>query len=78
MATLSSTRPGYVLLALGFVSVLLARPIGSGFFHGFFEGAGIALIILGVFFLGRALWWGRKDPDEGALWLPSEDDKACR
>ncbi|MBM6546179.1 hypothetical protein JNO54_08500 [Janibacter sp. YIM B02568] len=78
MANLSSTRPGYVMLALGLVSVLLARPIGSGFFHGFFEGAGLALIILGVFFLARALRWSSKEPDEGALWLPSEDDKAGR
>lgn len=39
---------------------------------------GVVVVVLGVFFLGRALWWGRKDPDEGALWLPSEDDKAGR
>lgn len=68
---------GLVCVLLGFVTMLLSTLWDGGFMHGFFQGATIALMVLGAFFIGSALWWRPKDAvDEGESWLPSRDGAA--
>lgn len=67
---------GMPVILLGFVCYALSEVFDSGFVHGLFQGATIALMILGAFLLGAGLWHSRQDQqslDEGAHWLPSRD-----
>ncbi len=74
-STSSSARAalrGMPPILLGIALYLVGRPF-DGFVGGFFDGAAIALEILGAYILGHALW--SRDPDDRrAWWLPSTGD----
>ncbi len=83
MATKRSTAPavlssGYVFVLLGLLTFVCSRLVDSGFFHGFFQGATVALMVFGAYLLGRRYWWAREDPDDGGMWLPSENGRDAR
>lgn len=64
------------VILIGFVCYLMAEKIGGGFLGGFFQGATIALMILGAYLAGSAIWPRRKRAaqlDAGGEWLPSRD-----
>lgn len=68
---------GVPVVLLGFVTFWLSRVFDEGFVHGLFQGATIALMVLGAFLVGAGMWHSRQDQqslDEGAHWLPSRDN----
>ncbi len=68
------TSAGLAAIMVGFVTLLLSRQIDGGFWHGFFQGATVALMVLGAFFVGSGIWPRRRaDGDEQEHWLPSRD-----
>lgn len=58
------------LILLGIALTLVALPL-DGLARGFGQGAGIALILLGVLTLSARL---RKRNDDDGMWLPSRDE----
>ncbi|WP_149814468.1 hypothetical protein [Serinicoccus marinus] len=75
MRTFRMTSGVAVILA-GFVSYYVSRQIDGGFWHGFFQGATLALMILGAFLVGSGRWPGRRrDGGEEQHWLPSRDGR---
>lgn len=67
---------GMPVILLGFVCYALSGVFERGFVHGLFQGATIALMVLGAYLVGAGLWHSRTDEaalDEGAHWLPSRD-----
>jgi len=73
LATARST--GTLFVVLGALSWLLSRG-RDGFDKGLFQGASIALMVLGAYVLGTATFGRGKDdeqlPDD--QWLPSRDE----
>lgn len=77
-----ATSHGTTLVLVGIVLTLLGRGL-DGFLRGFLEGAGIALLLLGVWVLSpvaRRRLRGGTDADRGGSqgrgggwWLPSRD-----
>ncbi|WP_114201382.1 hypothetical protein [Janibacter anophelis] len=65
-----------VLVGLGAVALVVGVGI-DGFFGGMLQGAGLALVLLGVYGLGmRHRADGRADRGETPeSWLPSRDDR---
>lgn len=59
-----------VLIVLGIALTMAALPL-DGLARGFGQGAGVALILLGVLTLSARL---RKRKDEDGMWLPSRDE----
>lgn len=67
---------GLIAILLGFGCYVLGSAFDDGFFHGFFQGTTIALMISGAYLLGAALWRSPKSEGQlqsGAHWLPSRD-----
>jgi|GEM_PF-1093864 len=69
---------GWVAIVLGFVTFWLSRVVDSGFVHGFFQGATLALMISGAYLFGAALWHRRSrgQTEDDQHWLPSRDGAA--
>ncbi|KGN32245.1 hypothetical protein N802_17940 [Knoellia sinensis KCTC 19936] len=74
---------GTLCVVLGFAAFLLSRG-RDGFDKGLFQGATVALMVLGAYLLGSAMWARRETPDPDSeherpgdddLWLPSRDDR---
>lgn len=75
-----STRlaAGIPAILLGFVTYILSNAFDSGFIHGLFQGATIALMVMGAYVLGAGTWFSRKNDEElryGGHWLPSRDGR---
>lgn len=72
---LTSAMP---IILLGLLCYALSSAFEGGFLRGFFQGATIALMILGAYLAGAGLWFSRTD-DEGSgearHWLPSRDGR---
>ena len=64
LISLSMILPGIGLALLG--------THFDGFVQGLCQGAGVALILLGVYLLGAH--WRRPREDDGTMWLPSRDE----
>ena len=60
-----------VIIALGIGSAFLSRVWDVSFVRGFFQGAAVALIIMGIYLLVRTVM-GRGDAEAG-MWRPSQD-----
>lgn len=66
-------RSGSLCVALGFVALLLSRG-RDGFDKGLFQGACVALMVLGAYLLGSATFRkGAQDELGDDAWLPSRD-----
>ncbi|KRE39196.1 hypothetical protein ASG73_02315 [Janibacter sp. Soil728] len=65
-----------VMLALGVVALMTGVGI-DGFFGGMLQGAGLALVLLGVYGLGMRHRSDRSASrgEEPEAWLPSRDDQ---
>lgn len=80
MPAASANSGAALTILLGILSVLLARG-RDGFDKGLFLGAGIALMLMGVYVLSariRAAKDTAEDSttrDESSTWLPSRDQK---
>lgn len=62
---------GLGLVLAGLVTFMLSRVVDSGFVHGMFQGATVALMVLGAYALGRGMRSGRGTG--GGLWRPSDE-----
>ena len=66
---------GMLCVLLGFVSFLLSRG-RDGFDKGFFQGACVALMVLGAYLLGSATFRKGTTKELGDdAWLPSRDER---
>ena len=66
------------IILLGFLCYVSSNAFEGGFLRGFFQGATVALMILGAYLVGAGLWFSRADHDDagGARhWLPSRDGR---
>lgn len=63
------------LFLFGLLAYAGSRWIERGFFHGFFQGATIALMVLAAYLFGRVLFASPDKGDSEDLWLPSKDDQ---
>ncbi len=71
--TRTSLRTGYLLVALGLLSLLLSRG-RDGFDKGLFLGACVALMVIGAYLLSSATFRkGAADELGEDAWLPSRD-----
>lgn len=69
---------GMPLILVGLLCFMLSNVVDGGFLKGFFQGATIALMILGAYILGAGMWFSRKaeeDLRDGKHWLPSRDGR---
>ncbi|WP_201467179.1 hypothetical protein [Janibacter melonis] len=66
-------RSGLTFIAFGALTFVGSLVVDSGFVHGAFQGATVALMVGGAYLLGRRLWSSDADPDEDGMWLPSRD-----
>ena len=66
---------GLSAIAVGFVTFWLSRVVDSGFVHGFFQGATLALMVAGAYLVGAAVWHRRSrgQVEDDRHWLPSRD-----
>ncbi|MFK5584872.1 MULTISPECIES: hypothetical protein [unclassified Serinicoccus] len=66
---------GMTAVAIGFVTLWLSRVIDSGFVHGFFQGATLALMVAGAYLIGASMWHRRSrgQVEDDQHWLPSRD-----
>lgn len=71
----TSLMGGSLCIVLGFASLLLSRG-RDGFDKGLFQGACVALMVLGAYLLGSATF-RRSTQDElgDDAWLPSRDGR---
>jgi len=78
MASSPSSRPGLtgplLFVVLGLATLVASFAISSGFFHGVFIGATIALMAFGAYLFGRAQRGGAATTDD-TLWRPSDDQR---
>ncbi len=68
---------GLRCVLLGFVTSLVGRAFEGGFVSGMFDGATIALMVMGAYLIGASTWHARRseqDLAEGKHWLPSRDN----
>ncbi|GAA4879052.1 hypothetical protein [Serinicoccus chungangensis] len=76
-AAMSTVRltAGTTAIAVGVVTFWLSRVVESGFVHGFFQGATVALMVAGAYLVGAALWHRRSrgQTEDDRHWLPSRD-----
>lgn len=73
----TQVKSGIPVILLGFLCYSLTAAFDGGFFRGLFQGATIALMLLGVYLLGAGLWFSRKSDEDlrsGGHWLPSRDE----
>lgn len=68
--TKTSRTGGVSAVALGFVTYLLGRTFDSGFVGGLFDGATIALMVMGAYLIGASTW------RRSEHWLPSQDENS--
>lgn len=69
---------GMPIILIGFLTFALSSAFEGGFLRGFFQGATIALMVLGAYLIGAGLWFSRKDGEDlhnGGHWLPSRDGR---
>lgn len=69
---------GMPVILTGFLCYALSNLFDGGFFRGLFQGATIALMILGAYLVGAGLWFSRKGEEDlhrGGHWLPSRDGR---
>ncbi len=69
---------GMSTIVLGFLCYAASTAFDGGFFRGFFQGATIALMILGAYLVGARLWSSRSDDGNSGRtshWLPSRDGR---
>ncbi len=59
---------GLTIFVLGLGAFAISQAFEGGFLKGFFQGATVALMVLGVWGVSR---WGRDGPRDA--WLPSRD-----
>lgn len=70
---------GVAVVLLGFACYLVGLAVDGGFVGGLFDGATIALMVLGAYLIGASMWHARRseqDLREGKHWLPSRDSTA--
>lgn len=69
---------GLAAIILGFGTFFLVDLFDGGFMRGFFQGATIALMVLGAYLVGAGLWKARGNGElqDGRHWLPSRDGSA--
>lgn len=68
---------GVPAILVGFACYFLTDLFDGGFLRGLFQGATIALMVIGAYLIGAGLWHARKgeqELDDGAQWLPSRDN----
>ena len=66
------------VILVGFLCYALSNAFDGGFLRGMFQGATIALMVLGAYLVGAGLWFSRKDEEDlrnGGHWLPSRDGR---
>lgn len=69
----TSLTSGFLCVALGLVAFVLSRG-RDGFDKGLFQGACVALMVLGAYLLGSATFRrGAQDELGDDAWLPSRD-----
>lgn len=79
MLTSHRSRLNLTVLTVGVLSVLLGIGSGAlagpfdGFVKGFFQGAGVMLIVIGVYAVGRVLFRSEGSGTRADGWLPSRD-----
>lgn len=69
---------GLPVILVGFLCYALSNLFEGGFPRGFFQGATIALMVLGAYLVGAGLWFSRTDEEDlrrGVQWLPSRDER---
>lgn len=69
---------GIPVILVGFLCFALSTAFEGGFLRGLFQGATVALMVLGAYLLGAGLWTSRKgdrDLRRGGHWLPSRDGR---
>jgi hypothetical protein len=77
----TSSRPGAIapplIFFLGLLSAALSRVFSEySFVKGFFQGAGIALLVAAVYVIAKRRAALRRGPDaDDGLWLPSRDGR---
>ena len=66
---------GITAILVGLVTFWLSRLVESGFVHGFFQGATLALMVAGAYLVGAAVWHRRSrgQVEDDRHWLPSRD-----
>lgn len=69
---------GITSIVIGFATFWLSRVFDSGFVHGFFQGATVALMIVGAYLVGAGMWQHRSrgQVEDDQHWLPSRDGAA--
>ena len=73
--TTTLMRSGALLLALGFVALLLSRG-RDGFDKGLFQGMCVACMVLSAYLLGSATFRRSTEEELGDdAWLPSRDER---
>lgn len=78
-STATDLTSGTLCVALGFVAFVLSRG-RDGFDKGLFQGATVALMLLGAYLLGSAVRArssaaeDAEDTSDDDLWLPSRDE----
>lgn len=77
MSTVRRTA-GMTAVVIGFVTLWLSRVFESGFVHGFFQGATLALMVAGAYLIGASMWHRRSrgQVEDDQHWLPSRDGAA--
>lgn len=71
----TSLSSGMLCVLLGLVALMLSRG-RDGFDKGLFQGACIALMVLGAYLLGSATFRkGTEDELGDDAWLPSRDER---
>jgi hypothetical protein len=69
--------PGVNLILLGLVCFVAGLLFDGGFIRGLFNGATIALMVLGAYVIGANTWGNRraaKGGEDSGPWLPSRDE----
>ena len=69
---------GIPVILLGSLTYALSTAFEGGFFRGFFQGATVALMVLGAYLVGAGLRFSRKNDEDlrsGGHWLPSRDGR---
>lgn len=72
---------GIPVILVGFLCYGLTNLFDGGFFRGLFQGATIALMVLGAYLVGTGIWTSRRTEEDlrgGASWLPSRDGQGDR
>lgn len=67
------------LIVLGLACFVVGLAFDGGFVRGLFNGATIALMVMGAYVVGASRRHRRTDdPHDGGHWLPSRDNSSDR